>query len=657
MTHSEELLEHSTEDLYEGAPCGYLSLRPDGTIAKANATFLSWTGYGRDDLVGRRRFLDLLTGGGRIYHETHFAPLLRMQGSVRSIAFDLRREDGTTMPVLVNARLHTDSEGRPTVTLLTVFDATDRQEYERELLRERRRAEQYAERLHVLETVMADLAGAADLAAVVGVVADAGVTAFGADRSAVWLTDADGGALTLRAARPATELAPQDPKTPPPGAVPAEVVEVVEVAPEGAGGARSLLVPLAVAGHLVGVLELHVSAAPAPEAADAATLLTLGQQAGQAVARAQLYEQQRSVATTLQRSMLPSTLPRDPRFALAPTYRPAEATLEVGGDWYDAFTAGPDHVVLVVGDVVGRGLHAAAVMGQLRSAVRALAVVDPGPGALLERLDAFAESVPAAETATLAYVLVDLRDGAARYACAGHPPLALVAADGSVTVLWDGRSSPLGTHFGSRARPEGSVTLSPGSRLVLYTDGLVERRDRGLDEGLDALVTELALQHRADPEHLSRNVADAMLRGAGAQDDVCVLVLTLAGPEAFRRTLPADRSRVSLLRRELGTWLAGQGLDARARAAAVLACSEAVANAIEHGCGDDSSGTVEVQGAVTGGELALRVRDTGHWRTPGPPGNRGRGLRMIRELMDDVEITHSAGTVVTMRRHVTGRGA
>jgi PAS domain S-box-containing protein len=136
------LLEESAEDLYENAPCGYLSALPGGTIVKVNQTFLTWTGYRREDLVGRKRFYELLTAGGRIFHETHYAPLLQMQGAVREIALDLVCADGRRLPVLINSVLRTDDAGKPLLVRTTVFDSTDRKEYERELLRERQRAEQ-----------------------------------------------------------------------------------------------------------------------------------------------------------------------------------------------------------------------------------------------------------------------------------------------------------------------------------------------------------------------------------------------------------------------------------------------------------------------------------------------------------------------------------
>jgi phosphoserine phosphatase RsbU/P len=135
------LLEDDPESLYERAPCGYLSTDPNGSIVKVNATFAALTGYASDALVGRR-FADLLSGGGRIYHETHYAPMLRMQGTVREVAFDLVRPDGTRLPVLVNAVLERWPDGQPRVVRIAVFDATERREYERELVRSLRRAEQ-----------------------------------------------------------------------------------------------------------------------------------------------------------------------------------------------------------------------------------------------------------------------------------------------------------------------------------------------------------------------------------------------------------------------------------------------------------------------------------------------------------------------------------
>ena len=144
------LLEDDAEELYDRAPCGYLTTTPDGTLVKVNETFLTIAGRSRDELVGRRTFADLLTAGGRIYHETHYAPLLRMHGTAREVAFEVARPDGQRVPVLVNAVLDTDEDGSPTLVRVAVFDATQRREYERELLRAKQLAEQSEERARAL---------------------------------------------------------------------------------------------------------------------------------------------------------------------------------------------------------------------------------------------------------------------------------------------------------------------------------------------------------------------------------------------------------------------------------------------------------------------------------------------------------------------------
>ncbi|MGZ5416695.1 MAG: PP2C family protein-serine/threonine phosphatase [Nocardioides sp.] len=144
------LLEDDPVQLYERAPCGYLSTTPDGLIVKVNETFLAWTGLEHRDLVGRRTFAELLTAGGRIYHETHYAPMLSMHGSAREIALDIVKADGGRLPVLVNSVLERDAAGAPTVVRVAIFDASDRREYERELLRAKERAEESEARARAL---------------------------------------------------------------------------------------------------------------------------------------------------------------------------------------------------------------------------------------------------------------------------------------------------------------------------------------------------------------------------------------------------------------------------------------------------------------------------------------------------------------------------
>ena len=279
------------------------------------------------------------------------------------------------------------------------------------------------------------------------------------------------------------------------------------------------------AGRL-GVLALRLPRDRQPGPEELRLLQTLGRQAGQALDRARYGDRQRSVATTLQHSLLPKRLPDDPRVELSSCYRPAVHGLEVGGDWFDAFLLDSDRVAVVVGDVVGRGLHAAVAMGQLRSAVRALATADAGPAVLLERLDLFVAGVPGGDMATVAYAELDLRDGTLRYACAGHLPPVVVGPDGRPDQP---RAGPLDTagHV-RRAGPAQRGRHDAGAgraRLTLYTDGLVERRDRSLDEGIDALAESLGSLAGRPHASLAEELTETVLRTGPTGDDVCVLTL------------------------------------------------------------------------------------------------------------------------------------
>ena len=232
-------------------------------------------------------------------------------------------------------------------------------------------------------------------------------------------------------------------------------------------------------------------------------------------------DQKSSVAHELQLSLLALPPLDDARVVVTTEYRPGEQALEVGGDWYDAFLVEDGILAIVVGDVVGRGLHAATAMGQLRSAVRAVAEPGVGPARLLSRLDRFVDQTGAGFMATVAYAEVDLSSGAVRYACAGHLPPLLLSGD-TATFLWDGRSTPLGV---PATRQEATTTLARGDRLVLYTDGLVERRDRSLDDGL----VELAKAFLASNRPVSELVTGLLVHTGDDRDDVCLLVLEWRG--------------------------------------------------------------------------------------------------------------------------------
>jgi PAS domain S-box-containing protein len=372
--HRPQPIEETAEELFEEAPCGYLTTLPDGTIIRVNRTFERWTGLDRQQLLGTTRFQDLLSAGGRIYHETHYAPMLRMHGAVREIAVEIVCANGSRLPVLINSQMHHEARGQPAHVRTTVFDASDRRRYEQELLRARRR--------------------------------------------------------------------------------------------------------------------------------------------------------EHDIALELQQGMLAGAIPSAPGLTVDIGYRPAESGLDIGGDWYDAFWLTPDTTVaLVVGDVVGRGVGAATMMGQLRSAVRALALTQQGPAAILSALDTYAVRHDVGEMTTLVLAQIDIRNRELRYACAGHPPPLLMSPRERPRFLLEGRSMPIHVPAGDATlRDEACCALPPGSRLLLYTDGLIERRSQLIDHGMEHLATAVGAR-QDDPGSTLVSAVLHELPDPDHPDDVCLLLV------------------------------------------------------------------------------------------------------------------------------------
>jgi sigma-B regulation protein RsbU (phosphoserine phosphatase) len=241
-------------------------------------------------------------------------------------------------------------------------------------------------------------------------------------------------------------------------------------------------------------------------------------------------DREHRIAQRLQESLLEGARLDDPRLPTGVEYVPSAPELQVGGDWYDVFGLDADRIALVVGDVVGRGLEAAATMGQLRSAIRALASTGMGPGAVLGALDAFAARHEVGRTATVAYVEVDVARGSLVMASAGHMPPALAAPGAPPRYLEGGRSAPLDAAIEPVPRPEQETALPDGALLVLYTDGLVERRGRPLSEALDELLERVGDHAAAAPQDAAAGIATAMLAAGPRTDDVCVLAARRPGP-------------------------------------------------------------------------------------------------------------------------------
>lgn len=251
---------------------------------------------------------------------------------------------------------------------------------------------------------------------------------------------------------------------------------------------------------------------------DEAVLAQLAEIGSAVLEKLRLLRRQTEVALTLQRAILgPTELPT----AFAARYLPTVATLEVGGDWYDLVWRPDGGVGVIVGDVVGHGLAAAAVMGQLRSAARTLLLQGRSPAQVLTTLDTFAALVPGARCSTVFCAVIDVHAGTARYSCAGHPPAILDAAAGA-RLLEDARSVPLAVLPGVE-RPEAAVDLPTGSTLLLYTDGLVERRGRNIDDGITKAAGLLA-DHRERSPYSLADVITERLVDPGHDDDVAFLL-------------------------------------------------------------------------------------------------------------------------------------
>ncbi|WP_053629365.1 ATP-binding SpoIIE family protein phosphatase [Streptomyces sp. H021] len=297
---------------------------------------------------------------------------------------------------------------------------------------------------------------------------------------------------------------------------------------------------------------------------------------------------QREAAVTLQRSLLPQELEQPDDLRIAATYQPGGTEAAVGGDWYDVITLGAGRTALVIGDVMGRGVRAAAVMGQLRTAVRAYARLDLPPHEVLQLLDGLAAEIDASQIATCVYAVHDPNEGLLAYASAGHLPILVRDEHGTVRRAADPTGPPLGT--GGWLHSSGTIALGPGSTAVLYTDGLVERRGEDIDEGVAALERALA-GAQGTPSVICDRLMRALGVDADHDDDVAVMVIQQ----------PARAGADAELFHNAALELLG-GIEAAPRARAfaqgvlaswrfpvelcdlgVLAASELVANSLQHG--------------------------------------------------------------------------
>jgi FixJ family two-component response regulator/anti-sigma regulatory factor (Ser/Thr protein kinase)/putative methionine-R-sulfoxide reductase with GAF domain len=348
-------------------------------------------------------------------------------------------------------------------------------------------------------------------------------------------------------------------------------------------------------------------------------------------------------------------LPDVPGLELAARYLPGAAGAEVGGDWYDVIPLADGRVGIAMGDVVGRGIPAASLMGQLRNALRAYAVEGHPPAHVVERLDRLVQTLNPGRMATLLYMVLEPDTRALTFANAGHLPPLLAEPDSPPRLLQGARGVPLGV-LPYASFEDAGATVAPGSTLVVYTDGLVEERGISLEERLAELQRIAALGFDG-PNDLCERLLSALLPGGPGVDDVAVLALTTAPASSDRLslTLPAEPEALITARRALRNWLYEIGTGPDTLYDITLATGEACTNAIEHAYAPGEA-SFDLEGTYADEEIRIVVRDYGSWRPPRGQ-NRGRGLKLMETLMDHVNVQRGAtGTTVEMTRRIDGAG-
>jgi PAS domain S-box-containing protein len=419
--------------------------------------------------------------------------------------------------------------------------------------------------------------------------------------------------------------------------------------PDNPGKAQGLVAVLSGSGDLA--LWLELSTPRWVSAEDRLLVTVLIGHLSLAMQHVRQFESARETSLTLQRTMLPSVEP-PPGFVVR--YEPAISPLEIGGDWYDVLPIGDNRIGIVVGDCVGRGLPAAAVMGQLRSSARALLINGAQPALLLEQLDSAASLIPNAYCTTVFLAVLDTASNVLQYSNAGHIPAILVASgsgpdSGSKTaMLMDARSVPLAVRR-DQPRPQASLTLPPGSTLMLCTDGLVERKYESIDDGItraaDVLVESMRLPLEA--------IADAMLRELapeGGYDDDVAMVIYRHQLAPLRIESDANAGQLAVIRRRLADWLQAAEVPEPLAADIVLVINEACTNCVEHAYRRHHVESIVTEVEAVDGVIRARITDTGSWKTPAiNPGNSGRGLVLMKAISDSMELdTTPTGTTVAL---------
>jgi len=521
---------------------------PDGAIKEDSPEWRWITGQSAEDYLGRG-WLNSIHPEDRERVERDWQSCVRT-GKVFDDRYRIRTKGGSYRHYDVRA-VPIERDGKIVEWVGASTDVTSQREAEEMRGRLTEQLSAAALRTARLQQATSMLAEALTVEQVVEVITEVGRTAIGALRSAVALLEADGirlrvvnedgmrgapdsagGPLTLQSPSVITRaIATRHPVlVEDPDDLRRQFADELEIDPAtvvDTSDERSWVgLPLITAGAPLGALRFSFGRPRRITDEERVFLDALAGQCALAVERAGLYEREHTTAETLQRSLLPDRLPSVPGLVLTARYLPVTRNMEIGGDWYDAFRL-PDHrLAVAVGDVMGKGLAAAAGMGRVRNALRALALTDPRPAAVLGGLDRlFAATEEEEQVTTVAYLVIDPETGEGVLGNAGHLPALVLEAGLPPRFDEVEAGTPLGW---ASPRKQHAFSLRPGSTAVFYSDGLVEDRNRGLDAGLEELAA-VAARAEADvlgqPERLLEYLVDHMLAGLAQDDDVTVLVI------------------------------------------------------------------------------------------------------------------------------------
>jgi PAS domain S-box-containing protein len=671
--------EARTRLVLDGAPDAFITLDRDGVILSWNSAAERLFGWTSAEAIGVPMRALIIPPEFRDRHDERRLALLDSPNVVATQRFDveLLRRDGTRFPGEATVS-KIEIKGEPIVSGF-ITDATERvrREAEREALMREQAARAEAERVTDLVGRVTRLVDAALASGTLDEILSTLVRevrgVLEADAATIMLTEQDE-RLSVRAsssaAGPPSSTGEQPPETiafgegfagrvarareamlihgPSPADLPDSGLQVRPL--------DSVIgVPLLAENEVIGVLVAGVAAPQRFSRDDLALLRLAADRVGLAIQHARLYEREHRIAETLQRSLLPDRLPQPPGLDVAARYEPAAAEAEVGGDWYDVIPMPGGSVGLVMSDVAGKGLKAASMVGRLRSALRAYALEGHGAGRVVEQLNrlVWADSLEG-QMATLLFVVVDPNESRMHWVNAGHPAPLLVADDGVPQFLERGGSVPLGV-LPFPSYEQRTVPMHPGSTLVLYTDGLIERPGEHLDDGMKQLAARVR-EAPDDPERLCDHLLRTLIPATGATDDVAILALrNLPVTDRFTVSFQAEPEALAPMRSMLRRWLTHSGGGEFEITEIVTACGEAATNAIEHAGGAGAVPFV-VSGRLRDRRVEISVRDQGAWRPP-REGDHGRGLSLIETLMDSVDVVPSdEGTTVRMTRRLDGNG-